>query len=80
MSNLNVNLQPENIVSKLKILANITDKNCVINEEEWQLLAKELKNNFYKNMAFRESQPFYNILNNNRLNKIYNLLMDKIRS
>ena len=40
MSNLNVNLQPENIVSKLKILANITDKNCVINEEEWQLLAK----------------------------------------
>lgn len=36
--------------------------------------------NFYKNMAFRESQPFYNILNNNRLNKIYNLLMDKIGS
>lgn len=51
MSNLNVNLQPENIVSKLKILANITDNNCVINEEEWQLLAKELKNNFYKNMG-----------------------------
>ncbi len=55
-NNSNANLSPEIIISKLKILANnitnFTDNNYVINDDEWQLLAKELKNNFYnKNMG-----------------------------
>lgn len=51
-NNSNTNLSPENIISKLKILANNDNNNdIVISDSDWQLLAKELKNNFYKNMS-----------------------------